>query len=482
MRRPLLAVAAAALLALPVVLAFFHGGYDADARLAGGIAAWLLAAVAALAGPLPRSRPALVALGGLALLSALTLASLAWAPLGAVTYADAQRVALYLGALVAGVALLAAPATGVGERTAPALAPLVVPAFAAGAFAIVLAGLSERLAPWLVTLERSGAAGGRLSAPLGYWNAMAAVAAIGLVLCCGLAGDPGRALRTRALASAAAPVLGAGLALSFSRGGLLAAVAGLATLLLARPSPAQTRAAALAVAGAGVAGIVAALLPAVADLEGARSGQGAVLAAVIAAVGLAAALVQRGVARREQARRLGTGAVSLPRPRLLAAGAVVLALAGTGLLVASESRERDPAFGATAQRLGSVQSNRYAYWRVAVATWTEHPLIGAGSGAFAVEWLRERDIAEAARDAHSLPVETAAELGLAGLLGLTLLVGGVAAGAVRLQRRAPGAGAAAFGGMAAWAAHAAIDWGWEMPSVTLLAVLLAAAVLAAVEP
>jgi hypothetical protein len=49
---------------------------------------------------------------------------------------------------------------------------------------------------------------------------------------------------------------------------------------------------------------------------------------------------------------------------------------------------------------------------------------------------------------------------------------------VRMQRVAPGAGAAAFGGLAAWSVHASLDWGWEMPSVSLLAVLLAASILA----
>ena len=456
------AVAAAALLALPVALAFFHGGYDADARLAGGIAAWLLVAAAALAAPRP-GRPALAAIAGLALLLALTVASLAWAPLHAVAYADAQRVALYLGALVAGVALL---------RSVPGL---VVPALAGGAFAIVLVGLSERLAPWLVTLERTAAAGGRLSAPLGYWNAMGAVAAIGLALCAGLAGDPSQAPRLRAAAAAAAPVLGAGLVLSFSRGGLLAVAAGLVVVLLARPSRTQLRAAAIVVAAAAVAGVVAALLPAVNDLEGARTAQGTALAVVIVAAAVAAAVVQRGLARREDepARR----PVALRRPRLLAAAAAAVVLAG--VLVAADSRRGAPEFGASAERLATVQSNRYSYWRVAVSTWADHPLVGAGSGAFNVEWLRERTIAEGARDAHSLPLETAAELGLAGLAALALLVGGVVAGAARLQRAAPGVAAAAFGGLAAWSVHVALDWGWEMPSVSLLAVLLAAAVISA---
>jgi len=264
--------------------------------------------------------------------------------------------------------------------------------------------------------------------------------------------------------------------LTFSRGGLLAAAAGLIVVLLARPSPAQLRSAAIVAAAAAVAGIVAALLGAVKDLEGARAAQGAVLAAVLVVAAVAAAAAQRRLVRRDD---VATQPIRLPRPRLIAAAAVVIVVAGVGVLVAAESGRDDPAFGATAQRLGSVQSNRYAYWRVAVETWADHPVLGAGSGSFGVEWLRRRTIAEGARDAHSLPIETAAELGLAGLLALALLVGGVLAGAVRLQRAAPGAGAAAFGGLTAWSVHAALDWGWEMPSVSLLAVLLAAAVLSA---
>jgi len=470
MRRPPLAAAAGALLALPVCLAFFHGGYDPDARLVGGVAAWLLAALAAVVAPapLPRSGPGRLALAGLTALLALTLASLAWAPLAAVTYADAQRVALYLGAMVAGLALLRS-------------SPFVVPALAAGAVAIVLAGLSERLAPWLVTLERSAAAGGRLQAPLGYWNAMGAVAAIGLALCAGLAGDPARATRTRALAAAAAAPLGAGLVLTFSRGGLLAAAAGLAVVLVARPSAAQVRAAGLVAAAAGVAGVAAALLPAVKDLEGARTAQGTVLTAVVIAVAAAAAAGQRALARREARRDLATRAGALPRPRLLAVAAAVVVAGCVALVVAADADRDEPAFGATAERLGSVQTNRFAYWRVAISSWADHPLLGAGSGAFQVEWLRERTIAEGARDAHSLPLETAAELGLAGLLALGLLGAGALTAAARLQRDAPGMGAAAFGALAAWGVHVCLDWGWEMPSVTLFAVLLVAAVCAAAE-
>ena len=61
----------------------------------------------------------------------------------------------------------------------------------------------------------------------------------------------------------------------------------------------------------------------------------------------------------------------------------------------------------------------------------EHPLAGVGSGGFRVEWLRERPFKEPAEDAHSIYLETAAELGLLGLAALALLFGGVTACAGR---------------------------------------------------
>ena len=477
MRFPLLVIAAAILLAVPTVLAAFHGGYGEQPRLAAAVVTWLLVAIAAVAAPapLPRGVPGRLAIGGLAALLALTLGSLAWAPQAAAAYGDAERVALYLGTLIGGLALL----------RPPGVARWVVPALAAGAIAAVVVGLSERVAPWLVELERSPAAGGRLSAPLGYWNAMGALAAVAMVLCLGVAGDPVRAPRLRAAAAATAPLLGAGVALSFSRGAILAAAVGVAVVLVSRPRRSQVRSAAIVTAAAVGAGAVAVLLPDVGDLaaaESRRSFQGAVLAVVLVAGTAAAWAAQRAAAGREAAPNDRAAASRMSRPRL-AVGAIVVLTVGAVAALAAETgpRSGDPAFGARAERLRSVQSNRYAYWQAAVETWADHPIAGAGSGAFAVEWLRRRTVAASARDAHSLPLETAAELGIAGLLALALLVAGAVAGVVRLHRLAPGVGAAAAGGLAAWSAHAMLDWAWEMPSLTLIALLLAAAVLATGE-
>ena len=87
------------------------GGFREPQRLLAGIAVWLLVAGLAVAAPrpLPRGRPALLALGGLSALLVLTLASLAWAPLLGPAYGDAQRLALYLGTLLAATLLLRPP-------------------------------------------------------------------------------------------------------------------------------------------------------------------------------------------------------------------------------------------------------------------------------------------------------------------------------------------------------------------------------------
>ena len=88
-------------------------------------------------------------------------------------------------------------------------------------------------------------------------------------------------------------------------------------------------------------------------------------------------------------------------------------------------------------------------------------------------WLRERDAVVFVRDAHNLYLETLAELGP---LGLALLL--VALGAPLLAaRKAAGdpAGRAALAAYVALLAHAALDWDWELPAVTLCTVFLAVA-------
>jgi O-antigen ligase len=128
-----------------------------------------------------------------------------------------------------------------------------------------------------------------------------------------------------------------------------------------------------------------------------------------------------------------------------------------------------------------VQSNRYEYWRVGANAFVEHPLDGLGTAGFRAAWVQQRTITEGVRDAHSVELETAAELGVVGLLALALLFGGVAGAARTALRRRPDLVVGWCGACAVWLVHASIDWDWEMPAVTLPVIVLAGALIAAAE-
>ena len=462
-------LAAVALLVLPVLVAFGRGGYFDAARLRAGIAACLLAALAAALSPLPRGRAARVAIGGLAALTAWSALSLLWAPLAGPAVDDVERNVLYLAALLAAAMLLT-----MGWTEAALLAGITLTA---------AYGLSERLLPGLIELERSAAAGDRLAQPLTYWNGQGALAAVGLVLAAGLvvrrgaaappaaappaaappaaASPPAAAPSTvRALAGAALPILGLDLYLTLSRGALGAFVAGLLVLVALVPTRAGLFAAALAAAATAIPALLAETVLTGVMRADAESGAGAAMLAIVVVTAAACAFA---AARIDDDRPIA-------RLRPIAVAALVAALAVTFFSV----RSGTPTTGS--ERLVSAQTNRYDYWRVAADTFADHPLRGIGTGSFRVEWLLHRDRDESVRDAHSLYLEVAAELGVIGLAALAALFGGVIAAARRA--RLPAASAA----LAAYAVHAGIDWDWELPGLTLFAVLLAGRLLAAAEP
>jgi hypothetical protein len=450
MRRVTALTATAGLLLLPLVLAFSQGGYFDTARIRAGIAACLIAAVAVVVSerPLPGSRSGRIALGGMVALTGWVALSLTWAPLAGPALDDVERLVLYLAALTAAIALLGPPA---GRWTEPVMLAV---AFIAAAY-----GLSERLLPSLISLTPSAAAGDRLAQPLTYWNAQGALSALGLILAAGLIAANGSA-RLRVLAAAAAPVLGLDLYLTLSRGALGALAAGLVVLVALTPTRAALEAAVLVVVAAAVPALAAVLVFGAVLHADSSSGAGAgmlvVLVLVTAAAGAAAALRPAAAPQR----------IGWLRP--VAVVALVASLAVTVIAAAHSGRAGAPA--ATSGRLVSVASNRYAYWRVAVDTFADHPLRGVGTSGFRVEWLRHRHFAESVRDAHSIYLETGAELGIVGLVALFCLFGGVAAS---VRPEVAGAGAA----LAAWAVHAGVDWDWEMPALTLVAVLLAGRVI-----
>jgi hypothetical protein len=476
-RRAITVLAVVVLLAGPTALAFLKGGYFAPDRLIAALVAWALFAIAALVspGPLPRGRGGRFALAGLVLLTAWSGASIAWAPLSAPATDALQRLLLYVAALGAGVALLREPAA---RR-------LAEPALALGTVVVIGYGLLDRLLPGIFQLKRSTAGVGRLEQPLTYWNAMGALAALGAILCARIAGDPTRPRWMRAAAAAGGVPLAMGVWLSYSRGALAALAVGVLALAALALTRAQLRALAVAVVTGVPAAVAAEALPGVRALEGsasARESDGLVMLAIMVALcGLAAAAAWFA-ARAESSGRLSPAAIALPRSARVAIGLGVLAAGAAVVGVAAQDRGHSALAGASAQRLNSLESNRYDYWKVALEHgFAAEPIRGVGAGAFAVIWLQHRDVSERAKVAHSLYVETLAELGAVGFACLALFLAGVAMAAARAWRidaaRAAGPAAALVVG----ATHSALDWDWEMPALTLVALALAGLLVAIAE-
>ncbi len=449
----------------PVVLAFFAGGFFDGPRdvalLVVAVGLVVLAATGA-ARP-PRHRAAQVAILAAFAYAGWIALSATWAPVRDFAGDDAERALLY-------AAVLAAAALAFTSRGA---VRALEPSVAAGTVIVIGYGLSGRLLPGLVTQHPQASAAGRLDQPLTYWNATGALAAIGLVLCARLAGDRTRPAAVRAAAAAGAVPLGVGCYLSFSRGALAALAAGLLALVVLAPTRSQLRAAVLVVAAGAAGALAAAAAHAVRALDGSmatREREGAiVLAALLALAALAAFAAAAGGDDRP---------LALPRWSRAAALAAILALLVVPVVAARGHQQAPPVTGATSQRLASLGSNRYGYWRVAVDAGLAHPLAGVGASGFRVEWLRHRHVDEVVRDAHSLELETFAELGLVGVALLALLLGGVALSARAAHAADPLLVAGPVAALTVWAFHSAIDWDWEMPALTLVAVVLAGALLA----
>jgi O-Antigen ligase len=478
MRRAVLVTAAAVLLVGPTVLAFFSGGYFDEPRLVATLVAWVVVLLVALVGsqPLPASAPGRLAAGGLAFIAAWSGLSIAWAPLSEAASDNFVRVLLYLGALLAAAALL--------RRREASWA--VEPVLALGVLLVICYGLSERLVPGIVDLSASGTAFGRLEQPITYWNAEGALAAVGLMLCARLAGTSSRAPVVRILAAASCVPLGTGVYLSYSRGAIAAALVGLLVLLATAPSRPQLRACAAALIASVIASVACSRLPGVSSLEGtldARQRDGAIALGVLVVLMLAAAFLQARWTKAEPRGPVSPGRVAfarrLPKLAAVAVAASLGVLVVVGLSERGSADEPEPSEGAS--RLTSVESRRYDYWRVGLDAFLAHPVAGLGAGGFRVEWLRERPVSEKALEVHSLPLEMAAELGIVGLLGLGFLVVGVGVAARRALRRHPALAPGACVGVTVWSVHAAIDWDWQLPAVTLPAVVMAGLLVALSE-
>ena len=164
----------------------------------------------------------------------------------------------------------------------------------------------------------------------------------------------------------------------------------------------------------------------------------------------------------------------LPRGVAIAAGAVlvaavVLALVSVGGPAGAMRKfsGAGPTVKANQQsRLLSLSgSSRSQYWQVAWKEYASAPWLGSGAGSFQRHWLRLRPAELPVLDAHSLYLETLAEVGPVGLALLGALLSLPVAAAIFARSRP--LAVPALGGYAAFLVHAAQDWDWELPAVTL---------------
>jgi hypothetical protein len=308
---------------------------------------------------------------------------------------------------------------------------------------VVCAGLAARAAGAGFALA-SGVGSQRLDWPLGYANGLGLVAVTCVLLAAGLEWRRGGRL---ALASAS--LAGAACLLTYSRTSLLAGAVAGALLLVLRPASARGLAAALV--GAGAAGLL--------GVAGPTTGPRLFPVLALAAAAGAA---------------LPPLSLRVPR-RALVAGAVALVLAA--LVVAKPLGERvaEPSPDArNAHRLVDLSGHgRTALWRSAWREGAAHPLAGGGAGTWRRAYAAQTGSLSGPANAHSLELETFAELGAVGL-ALLLAFLALTARAARAARAEPWM-PAAVAVLAAWALVSAVDWDWQLPAATLPAMLAAGA-------
>jgi hypothetical protein len=153
--------------------------------------------------------------------------------------------------------------------------------------------------------------------------------------------------------------------------------------------------------------------------------------------------------------------------------AVALALGGAGCAHREYDRFLQVHLAAhrssTRERLTEpANDGRLPLWEVALQIYRSHKFDGTGAGTYQQFYARDRTEASYVTDAHSLYLQSLAELGIVGFVLIVTVVAGMLAGLGR-RIRGPGRGiyAALFAVVLAWALHQALDWDWQMPAVTL---------------
>lgn len=423
-----------------------------------------------------------------ALLAILTAASVWWSVNPSDSWLEANRTLAYAAAFGSGVAL---------ARLAPHRWSAIVGATVVCATVISLYAMLTKILPGTFAPDEVFA---RLREPFGYWNAVGLMAALGVP---GALWLGARRHGHAAISALAYPILGllfVTILLAYSRGSLLAVVAGCGVWFATVPL--RLRGVAALASGALGASVVCwwvfaqdALTKDEVPLD-IRASAGHQLGIALAAmlvvlllVGLAVLFFSaRRPPRAETRRQAGsTILVVLALVPVAVAGGLVLSEKGLGGSI-SDGWESltDPDATLPANdpgRLTAVGSVRARYWDQALKIFKAERLHGVGAGGYATARPRFRTDDLAVRHAHGYLVQTVADLGLLGLaVSLALMAAWLSAArrTLDVRRRAwrdGGFSAERVGHftllsvVVVFGIHSLVDFTWFVPGVAILALL-----------
>lgn len=481
-------IAAAAPIALLVGLALAGGGFEISSRHIAGLATWLVVVallVFGAASSVQLRRPFYWTAGSILGLSFLCAISSLWSGSVELSVIEADRLLVYLSFFLA--AFLIAQTSERRQRFAEGLVISLA--------VIALLGLASRLVPHVLQVSDSLGTGPRLRYPLGYWNANGAVFGIGIALLLWSSRQASAAVM-RWLSVGVMPAVLLALYFTYSRGGLLALLVA-AGCLIALSRDRLWLIGALAIGALGA-------LPAVLAVQGRRDladnlptqaaiNQGVTVLLILLAGTALALVLFAGLRRLERRDGPLTGkALALSRhPSFLKGVGIAIAIAAIAATAAVGGRawhqfsSSDIQFPDRPEQHFSQLNGagRHDFWRVALDTFDEKPLLGIGAGTYEFAWEEKRSIELPVHDAHSLYLEAFAELGIVGGVLMLVLVGSMLWAGFAAWRNSlypeRERYAALFAALFAFAIGAAFDWFWELTAIGAVFFLAGGVVVAA---
>jgi len=461
----LVALAGAALL----FAAFAGDGSDADGILPVGGAAVVLLGIALVAAAfgwpvLPRLHSSgVVLVGAMLLLAAWTGGTVAWSIAPDRSWEAFNRTLAFTAFLGLGI-VLAGAAGRVAARAGAALLSVVL--------GVVLTwALATKVVP---SLDPEGDRVARLREPVDYWNALALLADVALVLGLWLAASRGHRAAVRVAGGLLVYVATLSLALTLSRAGVVAA--GAVVLLWLALSRERVEGALVLAASAIPAAAVAGWAftrPALVEDGATRANRvdDGVWLGVLVGVGALVVVVLVLVASR---RTLGETTRRRLARAFVVVGVLAVAAGVTGLAVAAGSAATSSSCAEIANdpsRLGSVDvTNRWCWWNEAWDVFAANSPEGAGAGSFVVARKRYREDARNVVQPHSVPLQQVADGGVAGLglfVVLVLAAGWTCVAALRrLEAEERAAAAALVAAPVAYLLHSLVDYDWDFLAVT----------------